>query len=452
MLEIGIDILAFVVAIGVLVAVHEFGHFWVARRLGVKVLRFSIGFGRPLWIWRRGADQTEYAICAIPLGGYVKMLDEREGPVDESELHRAFNRKPLWVRCAVVVAGPAFNFLFAIVAYWAIFVAGTTQLKPIIGAVIPGSPAAQAGFQAGDEFLRVDGERARSWDDVLMDMLAASVAGGEKSVVVQGKSGREKTYTLNFDRIGALEERVDLLKTIGFRPWPQLDTKLASVVPGGPADKAGLEGGDVVDSVAGKPVHSWQDLVAAVGAHAGDKVDVTVRRGDQDRTFSVNLAPKGAQGGVIGVAHAPLDKSAFDGKTQTVRYGPLTALGHSVADTWRGSVLTLQVLGKMLIGQASLKNLSGPINIARYAGDTASLGIVPFLRFLAIVSLSLGVLNLLPVPVLDGGHLLYYVIEGAKGSPLSERSQLIGQQIGLALLLLLMTLAFYNDIARLFGE
>ncbi len=448
---IGTSIIAFVVAIGVLVAFHEYGHYWVARRLGVKVLRYSIGFGKPLVTWVRGADRTEYCISAIPLGGYVKMLDEREGDVPEQDLDRAFNRQALWKRTAIVVAGPAFNFIFAIVVYWLLFVAGTTELRPVIGEVIPESPAAEAGFESGDEFLAVGGRRTPTWDRVLISMLETGMRRDAVDVDVRTETGREVTRGLDLSAVPTLGDDPDLLRLAGFRPWqPHISAAVGETVPGGAAEAAGLQPGDVVLAVDGESVENWQELVEAVSARAGRTVDLDVRANSHTRTVSVDLAEMGSDRGVLGV-RPDVPEGLYEHMRQTVRYGPIESMAEAVKGTWQASVLTLRVLWRMVIGEASLKNLSGPINIAQYAGDTASTGIVPFLKFLAIVSISLGVLNLLPIPILDGGHLMYFLVEAVKGSPPSEKAQLIGQQVGILMLLLLMTLAFYNDIARLLG-
>ncbi|MDN5848324.1 MAG: RIP metalloprotease RseP [Nitrococcus sp.] len=453
-MEILIDVLAFVVAISVLVIVHEFGHFWVARRAGIKVLRFSVGFGRPLWS-RVGRDGTEYAVAGIPLGGYVKMLDEHEGEVAEEQKPHAFNRKPLWARNLVVVAGPLFNFLFAIVAYWAIFVIGSTELRPLIGEVVDGSAAAMAGFERGDEVLAIGGEATPSWDDVLMEFLDKGVDSGRLAVQVETEGGFETTRYLDLQKMGPLGENPDVLSALGFRPWlPRVAPKVSQVLPDSAAAAAGIEAGATIVRVSGEPIGSWQDLVRYVQARPGEKATFTIEQGGQRREVTVTLgsrkAQNGTQVGLLGVMPV-MPEQGIERLRHTVQYGPIQAIVRSLKQTWEVSSLTVKMLWRMISGEASMKSLSGPISIAQYAGVSASLGVTPFLKFLALVSISLGVLNLLPVPLLDGGHLLYNGIEWVQGRPLSDRAQGIGRQIGIVLLIFLMALAFYNDLAGLFG-
>ncbi|KAB7627923.1 RIP metalloprotease RseP [Alkalilimnicola sp. S0819] len=445
------SLLSFVVAIGVLVTVHEFGHYWVARRMGVKVLRFSVGFGRPLLRWVRGADRTEYVISAIPLGGYVKMLDEREGPVAEEEAHRAFNRKSLGARSAVVVAGPLFNFAFALLAYWLVFLTGSTVLRPVVDAPPPHSPAAVAELRAGDEILRVDGEIVRSWEEALFTLLERGLGGKVLALQVESAEGARRELRLPMPD-GLLREEGDVLARLGLRPWrPVLAPVFAEVRADTPAAAAGLRAGDRVLAANGEPIADWTALVRYLEARPGGQVRLSLRRDGAaiERQVTLEAVERdGRQVGRLGVI-PEVPEGLYDRVRAEVRYGPLEAVSKSARATWQASALTVKVLGRMLIGDASLKNLSGPINIAQYAGESASLGLAPFLKFLAIISISLGILNLLPVPVLDGGHLLYFGIEALRGRPLSEQAQLLGQQIGMALLLMLMALAFYNDIVRL---
>jgi regulator of sigma E protease len=447
-----INILGFVLVIGVLVAVHEYGHFWVARRVGVRVLRFSIGFGRPL-LQRTGADGTEYVLAAIPLGGYVKMLDEREAPVDEAEQHRAFNRKPLWARNAVICAGPAFNFALAIVAYWLVFVIGATEVRPVIGPVAPESPAATAGLASGDEFLRVDGNRVQAWDETVMTLIGAA-DDGPFPIEVERAGGARASLDLDLTGVQLLEEQGEVLERIGLQPMqPRIDPVINEVVEGSSAARAGLQPGDRIRALDGEPMDTWRALVMAIRDRPEQTVSLAFERQGDTLTRTFTLDSRGSGGdrtGVLGVT-PQVPEGTFSNLRHEVRYGPVAAVGEAVGSSWRAATLTVDVLVKMVIGEASVKNLSGPINIAQYAGDSVSLGLIPFLKFLAIVSISLGILNLMPVPVLDGGHLLYNTIEWVRGRPLSEAAQGMGQQIGMVLLFMLMALAFYNDLNRIFG-
>ena len=448
----GVSLLSFLVAIAILVAFHEFGHYWVARRLGVKVLRYSIGFGKPLYTRIAGPDRIEYQIAAIPLGGYVKMLDEREGPVPEADRHRAFNRQSLRVRTAIVLAGPAANFLLALVVYWFIAVVGTTELRPVVGNVLPDTAAERAGLSSGDEVVAVGGRDTRSWQQVMMGILDRGVRGsGEVDVTVVDRSGRQRDLQMQLDRRELLGENPDMLRLIGFEPWrPQLESRIGETIAGGAAAEAGLESGDRIVAVEGEAVADWDALVAALRSRAGSETELTVQRADEVLERMVSLQGTDSPNGVLGV-RPDVPAGLYEDMQQTVRYGPIASVGEAAQGTWQASMLTVQVLWRMVTGEASLKNLSGPINIAQHAGDTASSGLVPFLKFLAIVSISLGIINLLPIPILDGGHLMYFLVEAVKGSPPSDKALLVGQQLGIVMLLMIMSLAFYNDIARLAG-
>jgi regulator of sigma E protease len=448
-------LLAFIAAISVLVAVHEFGHFWVARKLGVKVLRFSIGFGKPLWRRNFGADNTEFVVAALPLGGYVKMLDEREAPVADHERPRAFNQKPLWVRSSVILAGPLFNFLFAVAAFWLMFISGVPGMKPVIGEVESASIAAQGGFQEGDEILSIDGKKTATWDDATMFLLDAALARRSSLVEVKDVASRLQERHIDFSQAPDALAKGGLLKNLGLSVWrPKVPAIIELVLPDKPAERAGMKPGDKVIAVDGEPVEFWHEWVAYVRAHAGQEITVRVVR--EGELVDLQLVPEPVEeaGKVVGKIGAAVQqpKNLRNDLRVTVRYSVVDAVGRAVAKTWETSALTVRTLWGMLAGRASVENISGPLSIAQYAGYSASAGLASFLKFLAIVSVSLGVLNLLPVPILDGGHLLYNIIEWVQGRPLSEYAQQIGQQLGIVLLLLLMTIAFYNDLSRLFGN
>jgi regulator of sigma E protease len=449
-----LKVLAFVVAIGLLVAVHEFGHFWVARRLGVKVLRFSIGFGRPLWRRQSAPDQPEYVIAAIPLGGYVKMLDEHEGPVPPEEAHRAFNRQSLWVRSAVVFAGPLFNFLFAIVAFWLVLTLGETGMRPVIGTIIPDSPAERAGFAPGDEIVSVNGQGAPTWSLALQSLATSSIGQPELQIAVIEKSGATATRYMPSSEIGDLAETTDLLGLIGVTPErPVFPPVIGQVIAGEAADLAGLLSGDRIVSADGEAIDDWSRWVSYVQARPGVDILLTIERDGARQVIELQPAPHARNDEVIGRIGASNQAAPelLDRYRVTYQMGWGEALPAAVGRTWEYSVLTLKVIWRVVTGQASIHNLSGPITIADAAGKTASIGLVYFIKFLAIVSISLGVLNLLPIPVLDGGHLLYFAIEAVKGAPLSDNAMLQGQKIGLVMLLSLMSVAFYVDILRLFS-
>lgn len=445
-------ILAFIVAVGLLVAVHEFGHFWVARRLGVKVLRFSIGFGRALWRRQSAPDQPEYVIAAIPLGGYVKMLDEHEGPVAPEERHRAFNRQSLMVRSAVVVAGPLFNFLFAIAAFWGVLVIGETGIRPLIGDIEPGKPAARAQLRAGDEIVAINGQSTPTWSLALQEFATASVGQPELRISVRDADGNDRVSVMPSSEVGDLAETPDLLAHLGLTPHrPAIPPVFGTILKGEAADLAGLQSGDRILSADGGPIAQWDHWVKYVQARPGVAIDLVIERSGDSLHISLTPAPHARNDEVIGRIGASNQPVPGLVERYQVEYqmGWAEALPAAVGRTWEYSVLTLKVIWRVLSGQASIHNLSGPITIADAAGKTASIGFVYFLKFLAIVSISLGVLNLLPIPVLDGGHLLYFAIEAVKGSPLSDAAMLHGQKIGLMLLLGLMTVAFYVDILRL---
>lgn len=443
---------AFVVAIGVLVAVHEFGHFWVARRLGVRVLRYSIGFGRKLWGWTSTTTGTEYWIAAVPLGGYVKMLDEREGPVPETQRHLAFNRQPVISRIAIVAAGPGINFLFAIFAYWLVLMLGVAGMKPVIGEVPPNTPAAAADLSQGARVLSVAGESVPTWQDLRLRLLDHALSGGAVEITVETPQGEQRRTVL--DLAGMPADPKKLFSSVGLQPYrPATTPVIAGVVADSPAAAAGLQPGDRVLAADGEPMHGPQALVQWIQERPGRTVSLTVERDGHQQTISAQLAKVERDGDTIGRlgARIGVDAAAWE-KLRTVRHlGPLQAIPAAVHKTWSVTSLTVRLLWGMVRGEVSWRNISGPIQIASYAGQTASIGLAAFLSFLALVSVSLAVLNLLPIPVLDGGHLLYYAVEIVRGRPLSEQAQAMGQSVGMAALLLLMGLAFYNDILRLLG-
>jgi len=442
----------FVLAIGVLVTVHEFGHFWVARRLGVKVLRFSVGFGKPLLSWRRKNDPTEYVIAALPLGGYVQMLDEREGPVEDFELDQAFNRKPVLSRCAVVIAGPLFNFLFAIAAYWLVFMLGINGMKPVVGPVAADSLAAQGGFEVMDVITQVGDTETPTWNSVFLKLLAGSLDMQQLHVTVQDAQGIERQRMLAFQTLPAGIDRENLLDMVGFRPYrPVLPAVIGQLEPGGAADLAGFRVGDEVLAWDGQAVPSWDDWVEIVRQHPDQRRPVSIKRDGQELLLTLRPARMQTPSGDIGRIGAGVEIPPGFGEdlVTTVRYPLFRALGMGVEKTADMSLLTLRMLGHMLRGSVSASNISGPISIAQYASYSAGIGLVAFLGYLALISISLGVLNLLPIPILDGGHLLYYLVEFIKGSPVSEQTMMLGQRLGIALLLGVMMLAFYNDLVRL---
>ena len=448
--------IAFVVALGVLVTVHEFGHFWVARTLGVKVLTFSVGFGRALWSHRSREGETEYVVAMIPLGGYVKMLDESEGDVAEHERHRAFNRQPLPTRIAVVVAGPAFNFLFAILAYWCMYMIGVDGLRPIVAETAPGSVAERAGFQPGDEMESVQGEEVETWQSAVQAIIAASLDDGRIGVEVLDVSHRRQERVIDLGAIGVDDlTRGRFFDRIGLAPaQPVLPAVIGRVEAGRPAQRDGLLPGDRVLEAAGQNVESWPDLVRIVRERPGEMLVVVVERDGARVTIrltpDVEQAADGSRFGRIGAAVSE-PKGLIDRYFVTERHDPWSAFVKGAAKTGEISELTLRMLWKMVLLEVSLENLSGPIGIAEYAGASARFGLSRFLEFLGIVSVSLGILNLLPIPLLDGGHLLYYTVEFLRGRPVSETFRFVGQRLGIALLVGLMGLALYNDLARLLG-
>lgn len=444
--------MAFALLLGVLIVVHEFGHYVVAQFAGVKVLRFSVGFGRPVFLRRIGKDGTEWAIGAFPLGGYVRMLDESEGDVAPEEVHRSFNRQTVWKRMAIVAAGPLANFLLAIAVYWGLFMHGAEELRPVLGQPVAESPAAAAGIQNGERVLRVGGEVVETWADLRWILLRRMVA--QDSVELELVNERNE---ISFRHIALLKARnadagSDPIEHLGLRFFrPLVPPVLGRIAPGSAADAAGLVPGDVIISIGGKPANTWSDVVQMVRDSPGIPLVFEYKREPDTRTVEITpvvVESAGRRIGRIGAAVADpgVDRSDL---LISVRYGVFPALGKAIEETWDKSLFSLQMMGKMVTGVLSWRNISGPVTIADYAGQSAKLGATYYLRFLALVSISLGVLNLLPIPILDGGHLLYYVAEILRGRPLSDQCMMIGQKIGLALILMLMAFALYNDLTRL---
>ena len=446
------NLLAFIVAISVLVAIHEYGHYIVGRWAGMKVLRFSIGFGKPIATLVRGKDKTEYCLSAVPLGGYVRFLDSREGIVAPEDKGRAFDHRPIAARIAVLLAGPAFNFLFAIVAYWAIFVSGVPTLMPAVGEVEPGSYAARAGLELGDRIVAVGDIDTADWETALVAMLDQMVSTGAVPLTLSKASGAQHSATILIgDDASRLTEPGLLFDGLGFAPW-RPPAIISGIVAGGAASSVDLAAGDRIVSVAGQPVRTSIDLITEVSARPGQSVTLDYYRGDESQLRSVDIVvgSETVENQVIGRIGVNV-ASDYGDFAYLRKYGPLDSIAESVRKTWATTAFTVRMLGRMVTGDVSIKNISGPINIAQFAGDSAERGIGEFLTFLALVSISLGVLNLLPVPVLDGGQIVYQTVELLKGSPMSERSQIIGQQFGILALILLMSFAFYNDIARVLG-
>jgi regulator of sigma E protease len=438
---------AFLVAIGLLIVVHELGHFSMARWCGVKVLRFSVGFGRPIARWVRGPDRTEWVIAAVPFGGYVKMLDEREsesGPIDPAELPRAFNRQSVARRAAIVVAGPMANLLFAVLLYSVLNMAGFSDLKAVVGQPDAGTPAAAAGLAEGDVVLRVDGRPVQSWGDLRWSLLQEAADRGSPQLVVRNRSGTERVLTLDLSQADTDRFDNDWFRHIGVR-LADAEPIVRELVPGNPAQQAGLQAGDRILSIDANEVKSAGDVTRLVQAAALRPLQFRIERAGHEMQLHITpieVEVSGKHVGRIGASLGLID-------TVMVRYGPMAAVQHAVDKTWETSAFSLRMLGRMIMGRASLKNLSGPVMIAEVAGQSARVGLLPYLNFLALVSISLGVLNLLPVPVLDGGHLLYYAIEVVTGSPPSAKSLEMGQRLGIGLLVILTALALYNDLSGL---
>ena len=450
-----ISLVSFLVAIAILVGIHEFGHFWVARMLGIKIIRFAIGFGKPIWTHKsKDRDKTEYVLAAIPMGGYVKMLDEREGEVKEEERHRAFNTQPVWKRFLVVLAGPMFNFIFAIAAFAGIQMMGINSVRPYIGNIDPDSAAMQSGFEDKDRITAINDIDIQSMRQVRLSLLNEYLINPRLTIHVETKSGQKTQRILDLTDVALLADEGDYFKKTGINFWqPPYTVAIHEVSPDSSAKKAGLMANDKLLLVDGIKVKTIPEFAEYINNHSGKQVSLLIERNGNKMTLA--LTPKqteinGVTRARIGVSLRPDYAEDATKDLFFVRKAPfLESIKAGVVETWDMSVMTLKVMGRLINGEASLKNISGPITIANYAGKSALVGFSAFLTLLAIVSLSLGVLNLLPIPMLDGGHLLYYVIELVKGSPVSERVEAIGMRIGMSLVGVLMVVAIYNDIGRL---
>ena len=445
-------LLAFLVTLGVLIVVHEYGHFYAAKRCGVKVLQFSIGFGKPLYQRRFGADQAELIVAAFPLGGYVKMLDEREAPVPPEELHRAFNRQSVWKRILIVAAGPLSNLLLAVLLYWVLFMAGLPGLRPLVGEVAAGTPAAAASIKAEELIVRVGAIPVKTWNDVRWALLQESLS--KPQVEIEARSGTMETHLhrLNVTGIRHDDAKVDVLDQLGLQPLqPTWSARVGVVQADSPAERAGLKPGDEVVAINGIAVAGWEDFSSSMRQNPGKTLSVKVLR--EGREFAIKLTPEAIEDagktiGRVGAAYV-MSQAEIDRYMIDVQYDPFSALWQGGKKTWETSLFSIRMFGAMLTGTVSWKSLGGPVTIGDAAGKSAEAGWKVFLAFLALVSISLGVLNLLPVPVLDGGHLMYYMVEILRGKPVSDRTMEIGMRVGFFLLGLLMIIAISNDINRL---
>ena len=443
---------AFAVTLGVMIVVHEYGHYKMARLCGVKVLRFCVGFGKPLVIRRYGADQTEWVLAAFPLGGYVKMLDEQEGEVAPHEMHRAFNRQSVYRRAAIVAAGPAANLVTAALLYWLLFMLGVQGVKPMLGEAPLNTPAAQAAFQSGEIITQVGNDAVATWQDARWAMLRQVMEAPALEITVEMPGYTPVTRTLDVSGITSDDLEGDFLEKLGLvHIQGDIPAIIGALQPEGAAARDGLRAGDEIIAVNRQEVRRWEDWVRWVRQSPETRLNLVILRGGHELQIVVTPGTVEENGKRIGrVGASPkVDREMLRSLLTEVRYPPHTAFVKALGKTWDTSVFSLKMLFRMIAGEVSWKNISGPITIADYAGQSAQMGWVPYLSFLALISISLGVLNLLPVPLLDGGHLLYYTVEIIKGRPVSEKTMEIGQQIGIAILLTLMLFAFYNDINRL---
>lgn len=447
-------VVAFIVAVGLLVTIHELGHYWVARWFNVKILRFSVGFGKTLVSRRRGPDETEWVLAAVPLGGYVRMLDDKDEEARPEDLPRTFSRQSVWKRIAIVLAGPAANFILAGLVYWALFVHGTPGAKPYLATPPTDTVAAKAGIQDYDLITHVDGKAVVTWQDVRWTLLKRAVDRGTTELTVTSAQGRSALRSVSLGSLEKTDLDRDFLGKLGIAPYRlPLDPVIATVVQGKAAERAGVRVGDRIVAVNDDRVRTWDQVVSRISGSPGKSIELLVLRDGAERSLPVvPEAEKDATGrmvGRIGIAPKLPEPAAIENLFITVKSGPVEAVPQSVAKVWEMSVFSLSMLGRMITGELSWRNLSGPISIADYAGQSARMGILPYLTFLALVSISIGVLNLLPIPVLDGGQLVYYLVEVFKGSPVPQRIIEAGQQVGVAVLLGLTAFAFYNDIHRL---
>jgi regulator of sigma E protease len=460
MIDLVFKILAFIVAISLLVAVHEFGHYYVARRLGFRVERFSIGFGRALFRWYgRPPDRIEYQLAAIPMGGYVKLLDERDAPPDTPDLDRAFNRRPVLHRIAVLAAGPGINLLFAVFAFWALYLIGIPDVRPLIFGVAADSPAAVAGLRADDMIERVGERPVETWTGATYAILDEIFADGVIELTVRGadRSTREVQIDVR-GRAGELSEPDALFDELGLALRPNPPATLGTIAPGGPAERAGLLPGDKVTAIDGQPVRDFLDLADLVRARPDETAVFSLDRDGQDIELEVSIERAQDAGETIGrigvgpISEWPEDIREKLDSVQTVqRFGLFSSLTRALERTWDTTTLTLRLIGGMLTGEVSLRSVSGPITIADYAGDYARAGLSPFLSFLGLVSISLGIFNLLPIPILDGGQIVMQLAEWIRGGPLPERVLMLGQQLGILLFILIFSFVFYNDLTRVLG-
>lgn len=456
MTQFPLYVAAFILLIGVLIIVHEYGHFMVARLCGVKVLRFSVGFGRVIWSRRYGPDQTEYSLSLLPLGGYVRMLDEREAEVAPEEQSRAFNRQSIGRRSAIVVAGPAANLLLAVLIYWGLFWFGSEDYLPVLGTPVAESPAAKAGITGGERVLSIDGTPVATWEDFLWLLLQKAAKTPTMNLEMLNEQGQKISRELDVSILAEQGWEEQAIGDLGLRFYsPRLPAVVGEVIPDNPAARAGIQPGDRILSVDGKPIEVWMEMAEAIATSTAQTLDIEIQRGQENLNVKVTpeeLKKNGKTIRIIGVKVANAENFQMPELRGHVKYGFLDSGMRAFRETWNKSAFSLTMFGKILTGEAALSNLSGPVTIAEYAGKSAQRGAGDFLKFMALVSISLGILNLLPIPVLDGGHLMYHILELIKGGPLSERTMILGQRFGMILLFTLITFALFNDLSRSLGR